>query len=128
MVSRYTRKKPTKKPVRKAKKASTALNKKEKTQTRKIAKQVLMSNAETKYFNTSRLSTLTRISTIASRSLASAIEVRAFAVGTGENPATGVGVANIDYGFIAGTGNPDAIPMNMTRAFGVGNGDLNLRL
>lgn len=94
--------------------------------TRKIAKQVIRGDAETKYFNTTRLSTLTRIQTIAARSLATAVEVRAFAVGTGNNPTIG-GNDVIDYGFVAGTGNPDVIPLNMTRAFGVGNGDLSLR-
>ena len=93
---------------------------------RQVAKKTVMSLAETKYFNTSRLTTLTRLATISSRSLATAINVKAFAVGTGDNPAQG-NTGTIDYGFVAGQGNPDVIPLNMCRVFGNTNPDSSLR-
>lgn len=93
---------------------------------RQVAKKAVMALAETKYFNTSRLTTLTRLATISSRSLVTAINVKAFAVGTGDNPAQG-NLGTIDYGFVAGQGNPDIIPLNMCRAFGQSNSDTSLR-
>jgi hypothetical protein len=91
-----------------------------------IVKKQVMSMAETKYFNTSRLSTLTRLSAVSSRSLATAIDVRGFAVGDGSSPLAG-SEDIIDYGFIGGQGNPDVIPLNMVRAFGNGNTTQSLR-
>lgn len=91
-----------------------------------IVKKQVMSMAETKYFNTSRLSTLTRLSTFSSRSLATAIDVRAFAVGDGSNPVAGQADV-VDYGFVAGQGAPDVVPLNMVRAFGNANSAISLR-
>lgn len=93
---------------------------------RKEAKKAVMSLAETKYFNTTPLSSTTRLPSYASRSLATAVDVLGFALGTGDNPGSGT-VATIDYGFIVGIGNPPVAQLNMCRAFGQTNSDVSLR-
>lgn len=93
---------------------------------RQVAKNAVMSMAETKYFNTTPLANITRQPTIRSRSLATPVNVLAFAVGTGDNPSPG-SVATIDYGYIAGIGNAPIAQLNMTRAFGQANSDASLR-
>lgn len=91
-----------------------------------IVKKQINSMAETKYFNSAPLSTLSRMRPFSSRSVATAVDVLAFAVGTGEQ--IGIGsVSTADYGYIAGTGNVPVEPLNMCRAFGEANSDPSVR-
>lgn len=91
-----------------------------------IVKKTVTNLAETKYFQTTRLSALTRLAPISSRSLATPINVLAFAVGTGVSPAAGTDDI-IDYGFEPGVGNPDIYALNMVRTFGRNTSDVSLR-
>lgn len=91
-----------------------------------IVKKQINSLAETKYFNSAPLSTLTRMTPFASRSVATAVDVLAFAVGTGEQIGIGT-TSTADYGFISGTGNVPVEPLNMCRAFGEANSDPAVR-
>jgi len=108
---------PGKKGSSRVKSTSTTLGKAKRSEVKSIVKKVMYSVAESKYFNTTNMSSLTRLQPYKSRTGSTALAAMGFAVGTGESPQS----SGITYG---NNGvNTSVIDLNCSRLFGAQDPD-----
>ena len=94
-------------------KAKFGLNYVEKKQVTSLAVKAINRSAESKYFESTNMNTLTRLAPLQSRNGNTAMAVQAFAVGSGASPQ----MSSVTYGWQNGTGNINITDLNMTRLF-----------
>lgn len=109
----YSKGKKRGRPKRKTS-TSTTLGTTKRQEVRNIVKKVMSNTAESKYFNTTLMSDLSRLNPLQSRNGLTAIGVLGFAVGTGGSPQ----MSSITYGWQNGVGNINVYELNCARLFG----------